>query len=217
MPSSHRDVRVGRSDHSPGFTLVELLVVISIVAVLIALLLPALGQAKELAQQTKCAANIRGVGLNINIYADSHENVIPPAIATNPSSGNPFTWAGFLTYEYDFSPWYLYPQQPFMRCPSEPRAGTTGGALDYAMNKYSTGVDRDKIVEPSSKPMIADSQSVGTAYSMVLYEPSPNYYQRFDYRHMGEAVASMVFFDGHVEAIRDEPQWHTFLTWRLLD
>jgi prepilin-type N-terminal cleavage/methylation domain-containing protein len=60
-----------------GFTLVELLVVISILALLIAILLPSLRRARQQAKRTACASNLRQVGLGLNMYADSSNDWLP--------------------------------------------------------------------------------------------------------------------------------------------
>jgi prepilin-type N-terminal cleavage/methylation domain-containing protein len=54
----------------PAFTLVELLVVISIIAILVAMLLPAMGQAKEAARRAKCLANLHGIYVGAMAYAN---------------------------------------------------------------------------------------------------------------------------------------------------
>lgn len=68
-----------------GFTLIELLVVISIIALLIAILLPSLARAKELANRAVCSANVRGIIQSCYIYAQSNNSQFPATLA--PQTG----------------------------------------------------------------------------------------------------------------------------------
>src|SRR5688572_14059756 len=79
-----------RSTLRLGFTLVELLVVIGIIAVLIAILLPALHAAKERANRVKCASNLRQLGQALVIYYGDNRNRYPrvrykETVTTGPS------------------------------------------------------------------------------------------------------------------------------------
>ena len=89
----HRDVKRGNSPQ--GFTLIELLVVISIIALLIALLLPALARAKELALRIEGASNLSQIGIALHEYANEYRGQYPMANTDNYPLGD----STMFTYE----------------------------------------------------------------------------------------------------------------------
>jgi prepilin-type N-terminal cleavage/methylation domain-containing protein len=76
-----------------GFTLVELLVVIGIIALLVAILMPALQKARAHAIQTQCLSNLRQVGMFVQMYANENKDHVP--IGYNGGQG----WNGYVLYE----------------------------------------------------------------------------------------------------------------------
>jgi prepilin-type N-terminal cleavage/methylation domain-containing protein len=97
-----------------GFTLIELLVVIAIIAVLAALLLPALSKAKGKAHAARCASQLRQLGMAMSMYGDDHRERLPAANGT-------VTWTNMLP-----RPWLrpllsYYSTTNVLTCPSASR------------------------------------------------------------------------------------------------
>ena len=142
--ASNRWVRSAGRSHPFAFTLIELLVVIAIIAILAALLLPALAKAKDKANLTKCVSNLRQVGFTIVMYNDDNRE----RFALNGfTAADDWPYLPFVQILKLYNPYISTNNRAFFVCPADRGRGFN---IEWVQKFHYGGITTNNLLFPCS-------------------------------------------------------------------
>lgn len=210
-----------------GFTLMELLVVISIISLLISILLPALGAARRSAQNVQCLANLRQVGVVNTSYVNDYKGLMPPASHTlaTQSAGTSYTgWPATTDYYMGYVDLLPGRYDTIMVCPTYrsdgiyPRVtvespGRVKVSYTYNMHVGAYNHNRDPgeewwrtqhrmedILKPSRKAYLIDGLHRNATWTWYAAEYTHFTADNVMDRHPSDGN-NMLYFDGHASGM----------------
>lgn len=181
------------------FTLIELLIVIAIIAILSAMLLPALSQAKAKVRAIDCMNNLKQIGLACRFYNDENNDGFPPVGPWGGQVPPNARWDGSFGVYIGGLVWPQVSGRRFFICPSVPQAEAVTIPDNYIYNQEMNNYRASRIKNPSKLMVIADGYNNTELFkaSADWRTPLIGKLETLIPRRHGKGL-NYLFVDGHV-------------------
>lgn len=217
MSAPAKPARIGTGRSRPGFTLIELMVVIAIISMLAGMLLPSLSAARERARRTDCLNNMRQMAVGLQMYSDNYGGIVPGNVSMSDLCSNRLSEEGRgptdlgLIVQAGYIPpssWKMFWCRNERNNPNQPPTGWGSWPNKTCIGSYiKSGSRMDMVADPKKSISVSyvwdDPSNYGKA---LLTESKANHGDGVNVFYANTYATKYVLVPSHVPDVLMDPE-----------